>query len=478
MNPKPLMKWRRLLQIFRDEQGRPYGDLFTPTQIQIVDLIGKRRYPRTQLILPTQYGKSLAVAIGVLLRVYNHREKWAIVAPSEDKARIIMDYIIDHIFDDIRFEEKLEYHDSKEKLKQHRSKARISFRDGGEVRVYSADASNTKRTKAALMGFGAPNIVLDEAALIPDELYATVKRMVGGAVDQDTGEQGFILEIGNPSMRNHFHRTWFGTLYKKIFRDAYMARAEGRYSDDFIAEMRDEAGFEWLYECLFPDADEVLPNGYRRLLSDIIVGDSFIPSRPELSADDKPILGIDVAGGGANKSKFVIRYPVQGIAFVAKTSESDDLEVIADIAEELVREFNIQDFRVAVDAGGVGHGLPAILNARNILCRAVLFGESKDGGHPIPRSMMNMRANMYWKARKWLKVEGGKLVQDDGFNELKLIHYRENSTGKIQIEPKQDMIKRKASEGERVESPDTADAFVLTFIDTSFIVEEDDVDVD
>jgi hypothetical protein len=31
------------------------------------------------------------------------------------------------------------------------------------------------------MGFGAPNIILDEAGQISDELYATVKRMVGGA---------------------------------------------------------------------------------------------------------------------------------------------------------------------------------------------------------------------------------------------------------------------------------------------------------
>ena len=94
----------------------------------IIDVIAKRRYPRTQLILPTQYGKSMAVADGVLLRIATHKEKWAIVAPSEDKARIIMDYIIDRIFDDVVFSEQLEFKASKEKLKQERSKTRIVFR--------------------------------------------------------------------------------------------------------------------------------------------------------------------------------------------------------------------------------------------------------------------------------------------------------------------------------------------------------------
>ena len=43
------------------------------------------------------------MALGVLLRISLYKEKWAIVAPTEDKARIIMDYIIDHIFDDHMF---------------------------------------------------------------------------------------------------------------------------------------------------------------------------------------------------------------------------------------------------------------------------------------------------------------------------------------------------------------------------------------
>lgn len=491
MPAKPLQKWRQLLQIFHNEQEEALGHLLTPTQIQIIDVIAKRSQPRTQLILPTQYGKSLAVALGVLLRVAHHKEKWAIVAPTEDKARIIMDYIIDHIFDDAVFEERLEYHDTKEKLKQHRSKTRISFRGGGEVRVYSADAGNSKKVRSALLGFGAPNVILDEAGQIHDDLYATVKRMVAGSEGTKAGS--FILEIGNPVYRNHFHKTWHGTLYRKIFVDDQMALEEGRYSREYLEEMEDEPGYDWMFRCQFPAAEELLANGYRRLVSDLVIDDASIPN-PNFEylknsdgdiitnqwgfkiIDDKPVLGVDVAGGGNNKTKLVVRFPRLGFALVARTTESDDLNVVANLCEEVIREYSISDYRTMIDAGGVGHGLAPILRDRGYMVQAILFGESKHNDRPIPRAYLNMRAYMYWESRKWLNKSKGKLVADDGWQELKLVNWRQNSTLKIQIEPKADMIKRKADEGEKVESPDTADAFVLTFVDTSTIVEEDDVE--
>lgn len=490
MAPWLEVKYRKLLQIFHNESGQSHGDILTNTQLQIIDIITTRRYPRTQLILPTQYGKSMCVADGVLLRVVTHPEKWAIVAPSEEKARIIMDYIIDRIFDDPLFSEQLEYHSSKEKLKQERSKTRITFRDAGEVRVYSGNASNTKQTKSALMGFGAANVILDESGQISDELYSTVKRMLGGTKDN------FLLEIGNPVYRNHFHKTWYGERYKKIFVDVYMALAEGRYTQDFIDEMREEAGFEWMYECIFPDSSEVLPNGYRRLVSDLVVDDAMTDSLPQWDyktgdsgeilynkwnhkiINDQPLLGVDVAGTGTNKCKFVLRFPKHNFAMVAATSDSDDLDEVADIAESLIREWNIQDYRTVVDAGGVGHGLPAILKSRGYLVKAVLFGEKDSGEFKVPRSFLNIRAWMYWEARTWLRKEDGKLFRDNGFLELKLINYRQNSTLRTQIEPKEEMIKRAAQEGNKIDSPDTVDALVLTFVDTSAIVEEDDIFVD
>lgn len=478
-------KWRSLLNIFHNETDQPFGDLLTDTQLTIIDIIGKRRYPRTQLILPTQYGKSKAVAQGLLMRVTAYKEKWAIVAPSEEKGRIIMDYIIEHIFDDQRFVKLLDYDGTKEKLLKERSKTRITFRGKGEVRVYSANASNTQATKKALMGFGAPNVILDESALISDDLYATVKRMIGGTKDN------FLLEIGNPFTRNHFYRTWVGGRYKKVWIDVNKAIEEGRYTQDYIDEMADEAFYDVLYACLFPEEEDIIEGGYRRILSDLVIEDAITEVEPELRyktddhgnrlvnkwgfeiADDNPMLGIDVAGGGSAFTKFVIRYPKHNFAKVVGTSDSDDLDEVADKAEELIRQYNIEDYRCVVDAGGVGHGLAPILKNRGYLIKPILFGESSP-----EKAFTNMRAFMYWEARKWLKKEKGLLIKNDGWQELKLICYKQNPSLKMQIEPKEDMIKRKAKSGEKVKSPDTVDAFVLTFVDTTSILDEDDIYID
>src|SRR3990167_4868660 len=57
---------------------------WTSGQLEIIDCILNRSSPldlkRIQIIAATQYGKSLAVAAGVVIRSSVHPEKWAIVA--------------------------------------------------------------------------------------------------------------------------------------------------------------------------------------------------------------------------------------------------------------------------------------------------------------------------------------------------------------------------------------------------------------
>jgi hypothetical protein len=287
----------------------------------------------------------------------------------------------------------------------------------------------------------------------------------------------------------------------KIFVNDEQALAEGRYTQEFLNEMQEEVGYDWMFRCLFPDSEEILPSGYRRLISDLTIDDAMVDVMPTWKyktgdngetlhnkwghaiIDDQTLLGIDVSGTGTNKCKFTLRFPAHNFAFVAKTSESDDLDVIADIAEELIREWSVGDWRTVIDAGGVGHGLPAILKKRGYLVKAILFG-SKEVKHngtvifKVPDAFINIRAWMYWEARKWLNKEGGTLLRDIGFLEMKLINYKQNSSLRTQIEPKDEMIKRMAQEGNKVTSPDTADSFVLTFVDTSSILDEEDIYVD
>lgn len=113
------------------------------------------------------------------------------------------------------------------------------------------------------MGSSVRRLILHESSLIDDVPYSTPKWMMGGYEYRDT----FLLEIGNPFYRNHFRSTWHDDLYHKIFIDYRTSLAEGRYSPEFIEEMRKEALFDIVYECRFPDENEIDENGFRVLVT-------------------------------------------------------------------------------------------------------------------------------------------------------------------------------------------------------------------
>lgn len=340
------------------------------------------------------------------------------------------------------------------------------------------------------MGFGAPNVVVDESALIDDDLYATIKRMVGGHKDN------FILEIGNPFTVGHFKRTWVKGRYQRVWVDYKQALAEGRFSEDFIEEMKDEAFFDVLYECVFPEGEIMRTDGYRRLLVDATIENAYIDTEPELPmrelgdgtkvVDDKPLLGVDVAAGGANQTVYVLRYPKANFAKVLERNNLDDLDDQADIVMKYVKQYDIEDYRTCIDDNGIGHGLGDILkNKHDLLFKRVMAGESplKELKPTDKRRIkaqqryVNVKAQQYWELRKWVKA-GGLLLKDtsgpnsgNGFEELKVLNYKQNTAGKLQIEPKEKLREQ------NIPSPDTAEALMLTFVDTSTIVEEDDIDI-
>jgi hypothetical protein len=183
----------------------------------------------------------------------NYPEKFAIIAGKKDKAQIIMDYAISHIFDNeltrSRFivceGENLDY------IRQHRNKQHLRFDVGdgqlGELFIGSA--------KDAL-GFGAPNVIADESAFIEDPEFSLVLRMLTGQ------KKIFLMKIRNPYFRNHFYKSYRDPDYRKIVVDYHQGLAEGRLNPEIVRKARDEANFEILYECKFPNEEAVDSKGY------------------------------------------------------------------------------------------------------------------------------------------------------------------------------------------------------------------------
>lgn len=444
---------------FKNDYNQPFE--LTDGQADIFLAVFTRSWPRNEFITPTQYGKSDVISMALVLRIFTYGDHWAIVSGSGKQASIIMSKFIQHCFDHplITAELDLDPGEKMDRLRRERSKEHITFRNLGEVRIYSADTRNSKRLDTALTGFGAPNIIEDEASLIPDNLQAMIMRMLGGHRDN------FLLKIGNPFRRNHFMRTWYDKKYYRVFIDYHQALAEGRYTQDFIDEMKNEPFFDVLYECKFPDEGDVLESGYRRLLTSAHVDNAEIDAPLEIMEGDQPVLGVDVARGGLNQTVYVIRYPLSGFAMVLKKSDDPDLTNQKAQIIHYKEEYGIGDYRIAVDDVGVGGGLSDMLHEADVLITPVRAGEAANNADRF----MNMKAELYWNLGKWIRTENGKLVKDHGFRELEMINYKESSSSKLQIEPKADLLKR------GVLSPDTADALMLTFIDTGRIVDEGDI---
>lgn len=416
----------------------------SPSQQQIFDLILFKQAKRSQVIAPTQYGKSLTVALATLLRTVATDERFIILAPSEKKAQIIMGYIIDHAFDSEMITEQLELDASVslDRLRRERSRNHLTFKGGGGIKTLTLDAKNGKKSIEAAMGFGGNRLILDESSLIDDVLYATVKRMLGGYAYDDT----FLLEIGNPFYRNHFHRTWHDDLYHKVFIDYHTGLAEGRYSPEFIAEMRKEALFDVFYECKFPDEEAIDDKGFRPLITSEAIEDSYTDT---FINEGDLTLGVDVAGGG-DENVYVLRSPKT--AMIAARNHSNDTMVNVVEVQRLLDEYpNLRPECVFIDDIGIGRGVTDRLKELGLEVNGVSVGEPAED----KTRYANIKAENYWNAANWIR-DGGKLVRGDGWMQLSWIKYKVTSDKVIQIEPKLELKKRTGK------SPDVAEALMLS----------------
>lgn len=446
--------------LYKNEYGKPFE--MTPGQNEIFDCIFKRGGPngerRIHIKTFTQYGKSDVVSMAVLTRVATFGDKFAIVAPSQPKAKIIMGYLIKHIFDNeytmARF--KVAEGESMEAIRRERSKNRLTFDTGsgqiGEVFILSAESrlKQSDDVGNSLMGFGAPNVVEDEAALISDESDAKAMRMVGGFTSFGTD---FVVKIGNPFQRNHFLQAQEDPNYYKINIDFERGVREGRLTQKFIEEMRKKPYFRVLYENKFPESDDIDARGWTQLFSEDDV-ESAIATDSEIKHVGEKRIGNDVARGGANFTVWNLR-SMNYMEVLAK-SRQDNLTEIAGQTSFFMKDKSVAPENVFIDDVGVGGGAVDPLHYQQKNVRGVNVGM-------VALEMsrfVNIRAEAYWRFREWVK-KGGKLCschRDEWMAQLPKIKYKPDSKGRLRIMSKDEM------RGNGIDSPDVADAGMLTFV--------------
>lgn len=441
----------KLSQLFKNDDDQPIK--YATKQKEIISCLATKKakgkkITRMGVITPSQWGKSTAAAIGIIIRAILMPEAWKIIGGTQSKAGIIMGYILKHVFDNDIITSQLDIPGGQiEKLRRERRHDKLTFKRGGSIEMLSAENRNRKRIGEILLGKSGRNVVIDDSALFPDDLYAHVMRMIGGQ-----GDEGFVAEFSNPIRRNHFYTTMHDKTTYKIWIDYLDALKEGRFTREFIESMKKLKFFDVFYECKFPGAGAMDEEGYQLLLSEKEVDDAV--GVPKIEKDLKNRVGVDVGRGG-NRSVFVLRSKKHAdIYFKAQTPNL--MSVVGKISEAM-KELALRASSFFIDDTGMGGGVTDRLEEQGFYPQAVILGKKADKAEGEKVQYMNVRAQCFWLLREWIK-SGGVIPNDEQLVEqLKMIKYRVNSSGVLQIQPKEDM---ELSTGE---SPDEADALALTF---------------
>lgn len=430
---------KNLLKLFTIE-GQTADQVATAGQIEIFHAIVIRPKNRVQIITPTQYGKSLFIALGCLILTCVQGEMVVVVSPTDSKSRIIMRYFIDHLGDSPLFYSQLEKNTRLDRLRMEESKQRITFRNHGGIFTLSANVSSGVKAVEAAMGEGAKNVIQDESCLIPDVVESTIFRMIAGKSD------AFYCKIGNPFYRNHFRVSWRDPKYYKIFIDYHQGISEGRYTQEFIDEAKRKPHFDILFECKFPEETTVDDRGFTRLLTDREVE----TAQKLVEPFGEQRLGVDVAEGGSNFTVLVTRF-ANYAKKVLKYHTDDTMDVAAKVAS-FSKSTEMIDQNIFVDSVGVGKGVYDRLVESNFKVAEVKGSEKADD----PIQFANKRAECYWRLRQWVR-EGGALQPDADWSQLMDIKYKVDIQGRLLIMSKDDMLRF------GIQSPDVADALAMTF---------------
>jgi len=419
-------------------EGKKGSEALTDGQIDIFETLIYRENDRVQIETCTRYGKSLVVALAAIIISCVQDIIVAVVAPTKEKAKQIMRYYIDHLGDSVLFESQLDKNTKLDRLRQEESKDRIILRDGGGIFVLSTNERNFKKSIESVMGAGGKVTILDEGCLIRDDTEATVYRMIGGI------KGAFYCKVGNPFYRDppysHFWKSH--KKYNLIRIDYKQALKEGRYSKEFIKEAREKPLFDVLYGCRFPKKREIDDRGYRYLLTDEAIKRCKINSLPE-NIEGEKILGSDI-GEGNNANVHTIR---QG-GFMWKVNKNFSKDLMAQVG--IIR--NIDFNSNFIDKIGVGAGVLSRCLELGLNCKGINWGQPAEDS----KQFANLKAENYWRLKKWIE-DGGKILWDDDWEDLGEIKYKINSSGKVQMESKEEMDAR------GIKSPDTIDSAALTF---------------
>lgn len=326
---------------------------------------------------------------------------------------------------------------------------RFSMVGNEETSFAVARASNPDKPET-FQGFHSPHMLFlaDEASGIEDVIFE-----VGQGALSTPGAKIFMA--GNPTrssgyfydaftrFRNHW---WTKRVSVTDLDDAPYA------NPDYPAEMAEKYGADsnvYRVRCLgeFPLEED-----------DVLIPLSLIEAAKDRDVAPimqlLPVWGLDVARFGNCRTALAKRRGNVMMEPIKSWHKRDLMEVAGIVLNEYEEcHSDERPVEILVDSVGLGAGVVDRMRELNLPVRGINVGEMPSGKGKYNR----LRDELWWRTREWFDSREVKIPEDERLiAQLSTLKYKFTSTGKIQVEGKEELMKR------GVESPDEADAFVLT----------------
>lgn len=394
-----------------------------PYQLEIAEQIYYKKQKRIVITATTRAGKTLIVSLTALLFALKYpNSKILLIAPSYNQAKLLMNYIAEHIIDNQIFYNNIivEHSTDLERLRKEISKERITFKNNSSIQILSAEGKGQR-----LYGFGGNLIIVDESALISDEVYKNrILRMLGDQPDS------ILVEIGNPIQRNHFFEDFKDESFYKIrigYKDCIKVE---RLTKEFIEEQRrklTDVEFKILYEAEFPEDTE---DSLFRYNSVKLAFDRYNKIK-EIDYNNPIYLGVDVARFGIDYTVFTVIEDTGENYIVREIISKAGQDIMKTTGQIILLDEKYKFNKIFVDEVGIGSGVIDRLKEQNIGMKAfpINAGRSSDN-----KRFLNLKAEMYFNLRELFERQ--KLIIIDNnklFNELMKMRYEITSNGKLKI---------------------------------------------
>jgi hypothetical protein len=269
-------------------------------------------------------------------------------------------------------------------------------------------------------------------------------------------------EAGQGMFRTIFIPWFWEKRYQaNVPHDFHLTEIEARYADAHGLSLGQMAwrrnkmagyddGHQWLFDQEFPATPShafQVPNANPLISPDLVAAAVNSDYR---SMSGAKVIGCDPAEYGDDRTAIVCRHgrTVYRVEYHAKKGPMEVAGILANLWQTESPD------GLLVDRGGIGSGIVDRLKELNIPVIGVMAGASAQD----KEQFKNKRAEMWWRTKYWLEETPCRLPRDAALmSDLSAPSYSYDSSGRKQLEKKDDMKKRGAR------SPDGGDALAMTF---------------